>query len=328
MKTIVALFEDLEDARDAVEDLVDNGIPRADINLVARDVESRYSRYFDDEGRLRHENRHDRDDTDGEEIALGAAGGAVIGGLAGVLIGMGLLAIPGLGPIIAAGPIAAGLSGAALGAVTGGLLGALVDLGVPEEHAGYYAEGVRRGSTMVAVKVAEHQVEEVTSIMDDHDPVDLERRVEYWRSEDDWRGYNTEAEPYTSDQIRDYRQRINEWDGDTASTSYEGTSYADRSYSGSSFSDHEQEFRTHFDRTFSDSGYTYTEYMPAYRYGYDMASDNRYQNADWNAVAPEARRRWDERDDGPWEEFKDAIRHGWDRAKDAVGIGDDDHRRR
>ncbi len=65
--------------------------------------------------------------------AAGAGVGAVLGGLAGLLVGIGALAIPGIGPIIAAGPLAATLAGAGLGAATGGVIGALADAGVPEE---------------------------------------------------------------------------------------------------------------------------------------------------------------------------------------------------
>src|SRR5690554_5933991 len=126
MKTVVALFDEIEDAHEAVEDLVDSGVARGDVSLIARDLDNRYSRYIDN---------GDADDSVGEGAVVGATGGAVIGGLAGVLVGMGALAIPGIGPVVAAGPIVAGLTGASMGAVAGGLLGALAGWGIPEGEA-------------------------------------------------------------------------------------------------------------------------------------------------------------------------------------------------
>src|SRR5438105_11491947 len=93
----------------------------------------------------------------GGGAATGAIGGGVLGGLAGLLVGIGALAIPGIGPIIAAGPIATTLMGAGIGAATGGLLGALVDAGVPEEEARLYQTGVERGGVLVTARLPNGQ---------------------------------------------------------------------------------------------------------------------------------------------------------------------------
>ena len=79
--------------------------------------------------------------------------GGAIGGTVGLLAGIGSLAIPGLGPFIAAGPIMAALSGAAAGATAGGVVGALVGLGIPEYEAKAYEERVKKGGYLVAVHV-------------------------------------------------------------------------------------------------------------------------------------------------------------------------------
>src|SRR5580765_8571809 len=81
----------------------------------------------------------------------GATTGAVTGGVLGLLAGIGALAIPGVGPFIAAGPIMAALSGAALGATTGGVVGGLVGLGIPEIEAKRYDEKLKKGNYLVAV---------------------------------------------------------------------------------------------------------------------------------------------------------------------------------
>jgi len=86
-----------------------------------------------------------------EGTAAGAGTGAVVGGALGWLVGIGALAIPGLGPFIAAGPIMAALSGAALGGTVGGLTGALIGMGIPEFEARKYEGKVKSGSSLISV---------------------------------------------------------------------------------------------------------------------------------------------------------------------------------
>jgi hypothetical protein len=88
-----------------------------------------------------------------EGAATGAGTGAILGGALGWLAGVGALAIPGLGPLIAAGPILAALSGAAVGGTVGGLTGALVGLGIPEYEAKQYEEKLRGGNILMSVHV-------------------------------------------------------------------------------------------------------------------------------------------------------------------------------
>lgn len=184
MKTIVGLYDNIGDARAVVEDLVSSGYDRNNISLIAADAEGRYASYLERPGA-------ETITDSGEAAAEGAIAGGAIGGLAGVLIGLGAVTIPGLGPVIAAGPIIAGLVGAGIGAVSGGLIGALIEWGLSEEEAGYYVEGVRRGGTLVAVKAADFEANGIVNIMNRHTPVDIERRAEGWRSEG-WTGYTAD----------------------------------------------------------------------------------------------------------------------------------------
>ena len=85
-----------------------------------------------------------------EGIAVGATTGGVAGGALGLLAGIGALAIPGVGPFIAAGPIMAALSGAAIGATTGGLVGGLVGLGIPEIEAKRYEDKLKKGNYLIS----------------------------------------------------------------------------------------------------------------------------------------------------------------------------------
>ena len=92
-----------------------------------------------------------------EGAAAGAMTGGAIGGTLGLLAGIGTLAIPGLGPFIAAGPIMAALSGAAAGAAAGGVAGALLGLGIPEYEAKVYEDRIKKGGYLVAVHVEDSQ---------------------------------------------------------------------------------------------------------------------------------------------------------------------------
>lgn len=145
MKTVVGFFEHYLDAEHAISELVKRGFQKQDISVIVRN------------------NAQPLETNDDHNIAEGASagalGGTAIGGLAGLLVGMGTLTIPGIGPVIAAGTLtsvlSATLAGAGVGAVAGGLIGVLVSLGIPESEAQMYAEGVRRGGVLVAVQADE-----------------------------------------------------------------------------------------------------------------------------------------------------------------------------
>ncbi|KPV48230.1 hypothetical protein SE17_39190, partial [Kouleothrix aurantiaca] len=141
-KTIVGLFDTSTEAQNVVQQLVDGGFSRDSISVLANNRDG-----------------YTPSDTTAtaEGAGAGAVGGGVLGGVLGLLVGVGALAIPGIGPVLAAGPLAAALGaagastlvGAGIGAAAGGIIGALVGAGIPEEDAGFYAEGVRRGGTLV-----------------------------------------------------------------------------------------------------------------------------------------------------------------------------------
>jgi uncharacterized membrane protein len=94
-----------------------------------------------------------------EGAVTGASAGSTVGGLLGLLVGMGALVIPGLGPLIAAGPILSALSGVAAGAVVGGLAGGLVGMGIPEIEARSYEGKVRSGNILIAVHTENRQAQ-------------------------------------------------------------------------------------------------------------------------------------------------------------------------
>ncbi|PJN90958.1 general stress protein [Bacillus sp. mrc49] len=138
-KRIIGVYETGEEAIKAVEALQADGYNRDDISVVAKDKEE-----------LRTVN--EKTGTKAEEgLAAGAATGGILGGAAGLLAGVGALAIPGIGPVLAAGPLAATLAGAAVGAGTGGLAGTLIGMGLPEDEANRYEADVKSGKLLVLV---------------------------------------------------------------------------------------------------------------------------------------------------------------------------------
>jgi hypothetical protein len=174
-KTVARLYDNYDNAASAVRELEAAGVPADDISLVANNADGRTVTV-----------------KDGNEAApgaeIGAGVGALAGGGAGVLAGLGMLAIPGVGPVVAAGWLVALAVGAAGGAAAGGLLGGLVGSGISKEHAEVYAEGVRRGGTLVSVRMPEEDESRVSGILD-RDAVDpATRRSEYTST--GWTGYN------------------------------------------------------------------------------------------------------------------------------------------
>lgn len=113
----------------------------------------------------------------------------MLGGGAGLLAGIGLVAIPGIGQVAAAGWLVAALAGAGVGAAAGGLLGTLTDAGLGEREASRYAEGVRRGGTLVSVRVGEDLSDRALAVLQRHGSIDLDERAEGWRAQG-WTGGN------------------------------------------------------------------------------------------------------------------------------------------
>jgi hypothetical protein len=164
------VYDSYAQAESAVRDLEAAGVPSADISLVANKyVSEQYA-----------------DVNEASATSTGIGLGAAAGGGAGLLAGLGLLAIPGLGPVVAAGWFAATAAGAAAGAATGGIIGALVDAGTSEPDAHVYSEAVRRGGTLLTVRTSSASADTIDRILNQYDPIDpARRRQEYeqtgWR---------------------------------------------------------------------------------------------------------------------------------------------------
>lgn len=158
MATVAGLFDNSTNAHRAVEELAAEGWPRDNISIVARqqaDTESSHT-----------------------NLALkDAEKGAVVGGLAGLFLGLSELAVPGVGLILVGGWLAVALLGAGVGAAAGGLVGSLVEAGISHEAAGHLAEGVRRGEILVTVKTDADRADAAAAIMQRCHPTKIESRT-------------------------------------------------------------------------------------------------------------------------------------------------------
>ena len=199
-ETITALFDRFEEAKTAVADLEAAGVPHADISIVANNA------HGDHDHLVRTMNAAEAV----KDAGRGAGVGATVGGLGGLLTGLGIMAIPGVGPVVAAGWLVAtavgALGGAAVGGAAGGVVGALTKSGVVEEDAQVYAEGVRRGGTLVTARVDGSLAPMARAALSHERAVDLGVRREAYVSEG-WTTFDEGSAPYTAEQIAAERSR-------------------------------------------------------------------------------------------------------------------------
>jgi uncharacterized protein (TIGR02271 family) len=406
MKTIVGLFDHFSEAEAVVRDLDRAGLDRSTVSVVANESARGGARATAAAA------SSDSGSRTAEGAGTGAMIGGVTGGMAGLIASLAGLAIPGIGPVIAAGPIVAALTGAGVGAVAGGLIGALTTAGVPEEHARYYEEGVRRGGTLVTASASDADADRVMDIMNRHNPVDIEERASVWREtgagaasaarpapasttaparttregqqaipvvEEELqvgkreverggiRVYSRVEQQPVEEQVSlreehvrverrpvdrpaaaaDFNEAFKEGTievterveqpvvqkqarvveevvvgkeaterTETVRDTLRKTDVQVEQVGASNFDRFESDFRSNFQQSFPGGEYTYDQVKPVYRYGHTLAGEHRGE--EWNAVENDARRRWEERNPGTWDKFKNAARYAWDRARDKV----------
>jgi hypothetical protein len=278
---------------------------------------------------------------------VGAVTGALVGGSAALIASM----IPGIGPVLAAGPLLATLLGAGVGAVTGGLIGALVDIGVSEDDARLYEEGVRRGGTILILHAKDNAAaQHAATIMNQNGAADIKKRGAEWKTAAQTRPSSIAASTGSSAPPQPGEQRRGRSEGQTripvrgSSGSNEdeevpilaiveeeivaieepgdlGSSRGERDagrrgQKGETADD--ADFRENFRSNYASSGMSYEQCAPAYRFGSQLGVDQRNADKNWNQVEPDARRNWESRNPGTWERIKGAVRHGWERVKQKV----------
>ena len=163
MKKVIGYFSDSNQAAQAANELKARGFN--DFSILGNEKGNT-------------EDRNGMGNNGGDNnLTSGTMTGGIIGGLAGVGLGTGALGalgaaallIPGVGPIVAMGPIAAALGGA----VTGGIAGALIDYGIPKERSDYYESKIREGNTVIVLKTEDQKVDEVTRMLQNNNARDV-----------------------------------------------------------------------------------------------------------------------------------------------------------
>lgn len=311
-RTVIAIYDDLYDAQRAIRTLREAArFSETSINLLSRDTE-------DEELTRRLDGRVEVSE-DEEELDVTKAGaevGAALGAIGGLLVGLGGIFIPGVGPVVAAGPLMGTLIGAVGGAAAGGIIGALVEAGIPETDAHAYAEALRRGSTLVTVDAMdEGQAATAIDVLGRYNPIDLEKRTHRWR-EEGWSGrYEPHGEPHTRDSN----------DGQPAESAEAATStrrfyasYPDTMLGSDWYSRHERMYREHFQGHRPREG-TFEDFKTAYRFGARFGADQRFARHDWETIHERLRERWMEQGERErWRNVQQYVRFAWERTREEL----------
>ncbi|WP_324667680.1 hypothetical protein [Geochorda subterranea] len=161
MATVIGVFDTRDRCEQAVRSLRQRGFRENEISVLAR-------------GQQRRGAAGGRDDAEaGVDVGEGVTWGGTLGGLAGLLAGIGALTIPGVGPVVAAGPLAATLGGA----VTGGVAGGLLDLGIPEDRGRAIEEDLKAGKMLAVVQTGSDRLEEASQVLRDEGANRVEAHV-------------------------------------------------------------------------------------------------------------------------------------------------------
>lgn len=189
-KTITRLYDDYAHAAAAAAALERLGVPRSEIGIVASNLDGAHDGL-----------------TPATDYTLRDEGtGALIGGGGGLLVGLGLLTIPGIGPVVAAGWLATTLAGALAGGIVGELDGFLQTAGVNRHDAHIFWEGVRRGGSLVSARVNAEQLGEAESILGGREVVHtVERGASYLA--DGWDEFKDTGDAWTSGRVLEERTR-------------------------------------------------------------------------------------------------------------------------
>lgn len=183
-RTVVGLFDTRAEADRAMREIQDSALRSLEVSVMTGAED------------------HQREPPSAEDDDDSVAAGVLSGGLAGMLAGLPLLAIPGIGPAVIAGWLATTLTGAA----AGGLIGALAEQGIPQANSQIYAEGLRRGGVLILVRTDEADVRAVEEILARNGAADIRERERAYR-EDGWTGFDENAQPYTAEDAARERNR-------------------------------------------------------------------------------------------------------------------------
>ena len=203
--TIVALYDRHENASQAIGDIIQAGALREKISLLANNLNGDHPTLTTNPSYAREE--LDTKDQAQPGVVTGAEFGVGVGGIFGVLLGTGAIVIPGIGPLIAAGTLATIAAGAATGGVIGGAIGMLTGHGISNADSHLYAEGLKRGGTLVTVVTDDSQFDAMREVFKRHGAVDIEKRAATWMAEG-WVTFDPEAGYFSESEMAAIRAGV------------------------------------------------------------------------------------------------------------------------
>lgn len=272
-KTVICLAHTEDQAETIVQRLNDIGIPTSDVSVLFPDTTG--SRDFS----------HEHNTKAPEGTAIGVSAGGVTGGVLGLLAGIGALAIPGVGPFIAAGPIMAALSGGAVGAAIGGITGALIGLGIPEFEAKQYETKIKEGNILISVHTADGDVvDQVKDIMKKAGAADITSTGEASVSDAERMPGVAGLAGKNSDDAIDQTSEVAYW---------------------------RDNFKS---RPYTENATSFDDYGPAYDYG--VNSYTKYPGRSFDDIETDLSRDWDAVRGASklrWDQARNATRDAWER---------------
>jgi len=201
--TIVALYDHYENASEAVNEIVQAGVSHDKISLLANNVAGDHPALTVNPA-LAGEDFATKDAAQPAAVT-GAEAGISVGGVIGILVGAGAILIPGIGPLVAAGTLATMAAGAAAGGVIGSAIGVLTEHGISHADSHLYAEGLKRGGTLVTVVAGESQLDAVRHIFKAHGAVDIEKRGANWTAEG-WVSFDPDGDHHSAEELAAIRE--------------------------------------------------------------------------------------------------------------------------
>lgn len=242
-KTVIGVFDSFRDVERVLLELTDQGVAQESISLLTPDEAKRPSRSQLHGGQA-HEFHAQRGDLPGatphhpheyDPITNRVGAGAMIGGLSGFLLTFASFLIPGVGAVLATGPLITALGGASLGGAIGGLAGAFSSAGVAHEDALFYAEALRRGATIVTVNTEEKNAMRIVRLFRRFSAIDIDERAAQYRRHGIER-FNDQLPPLSREELREQQKRFSsvtavdrvtdtmDWAGDRAARRSDGHS--------------------------------------------------------------------------------------------------------
>ncbi len=315
-RTVVGLFETMDEADRAFDALVEAGFDRDSIGIIAGHDLSKPQEHVqakeDSEGKM----------LNAVEKGLGYGGG--LGALAG---GVASLLVPGVGPVMFGGALAAAFLGGGLGAAVGGVMAGLMKAGVDESDARLFEAALRHGGVVLTVHTDEARCRHAIGILDANGAMDMDSHRDVAGD----RGTDTPDGATDNRRNDTHRDHSTPRDHKNFGTEYEAMAQSENDRRLEPWQKHgailggnakpddfDDDFHRDYQNRYAGTGVGFDRYQPSYRMGQEYARDSRFLDRDWFGSEEEIRRDWQARHrDSKWEDFKDAVRHGWDRVRGA-----------